>query len=48
MRKIFTALVALMAAFSINAAEFREVKDKDISLIQTHFHKQAHPKRPED
>ena len=27
MRKIFTALVALMAAFSINEAEFRDVKD---------------------
>lgn len=34
MRKIFTALVALMAAFSINAAEFREIKDISGDIVK--------------
>lgn len=34
MRKIFTALVALMAAFSINAAELREVKDISGDIVK--------------
>ena len=34
MRKIFTVLVALMTAFSINAAEFREVKDISSDIVK--------------
>ena len=34
MRKIFTAIMALMAAFSINAAEFREVKDISGDIVK--------------
>ena len=34
MRKIFTALVVLVAALSINAAEFREVKDISGDIVK--------------